>query len=435
MATPWVENQEQNQGFIAGEMPKAKDSSLLEIEQKEAISFYSYLFAGLGALGTAVQNYQAVAAFAKGSLAFKVFMHSLAVSAGGICSGLINYGMNLELLEDFRKRLKSKEKPLVERLGLNAWQTLQYYSGLFVFIVTGILFGLMAFTFAMSGPLGLASIAIGVFVAGVMTIQEVETWLQSYEPKSDEEKTLTGSQKIGKWVGHIIAAGNVIALSLLFALSLSQALLICNVALVPALIAGFAVAFSFGAFTEFYFYNFHLSSFCSKFNEKIDEFSHTSYANLGLFCAVTNALVNAALTYVGVMMLGALLVSAHLALPPLAIVTTLAVFSAIFAGSASFTLGIDFWIRTFSSKKKEEKSEAVGENEQVVEANKFSTEDSSTTEVDKPLAKEKQTTHGSNRNILFANPPSTVSLGHTAANSETVEGNPLTFGKTRVSNF
>jgi preprotein translocase subunit SecF len=57
------------------------------------------------------------------------------------------------------------------------------------------------------------------------------------------------------------------------------------------------------------------------------------------------------------MMLSTLLISAHIFLPPLAIVTTLAVISALFAGAASFTLGVDFWIRTFSKESKDNKQE------------------------------------------------------------------------------
>lgn len=347
-----LRTEEQEESNIV-QFPKTKVAEAVEKET----SPYSYLFAGLGALGTAIQNYQAIAALANGGRLLQIWMQALAIGAGGLCSGLINYGVNLELLEDFRKRMTSEQESLVKRLNLNAWQQLQYYAGLFVFVVTGILFGLMAFTFAMSGPLGLVSIAIGVFVAGVMTIQEVETWLQSYETPEEDTEELTQSQTVGKWVGHIIAAGNVLALSLLFTLSLAQALLICNVALVPAIIAGFTVAFSFGAFTEFYFYDHHLAKFCSQFDQKLQKLNETSCGKLGLFCAVTNGLVNSALTYVGVMMLSTLLISAHIFLPPLAIVTTLAVISALFAGAASFTLGVDFWIRTFSKESKDNKQE------------------------------------------------------------------------------
>jgi len=54
--------------------------------------------------------------------------------------------------------------------------------------------------------------------------------------------------------------------------------------------------------------------------------------------------VNAALTYAGVELLTVILVAAGVGLPPAAVITALSAVSALFAGSASFILGLDFWV-------------------------------------------------------------------------------------------
>ena len=315
---------------------------------------YSQLFSGLGAFGVALQNYQAVAIFisalAKGTIpASRLLNWSIQIAAwgaGGLCSGMVNFWMNVELLDGFFQRMTSNEDYQYKRLNLTTWQQIQYFSGIVVFVVTGILFGLMAFTFAMEGPLFMLSVAVGLCVAAIMTIQEVETWLSSYEKKGPlSEKPLTNSQLIGKWVGHLIAAGNVLALSLLFTLSLAEGLIALHVMAFPALIAGFSVAFTFGAFTEYYFYNVYLSNFCKDFGENWTQMTMIPQAWFGLSCVATNAFVNSALTYAGVELLTGLLLTATITLPPLGIITALAAVSAVFAGSASFVLGLDFWIR------------------------------------------------------------------------------------------
>ncbi|PJD90725.1 MAG: hypothetical protein CK424_08640 [Legionella sp.] len=314
---------------------------------------YSQAFASLGALGVALQNYPAVSLFINGlttgvipaSRALDWSIQIAAFSMGGLCSGMVNFWMNVELLNGFFNRMTADNEYQYKQL--TAWQQLQYFSGIFVFVVTGILFGLMAFTFAMEGPLAMLSIVAGVFVAGIMTIQEVETWLSGYDEKeaTDVEIALTHHQLIGKWIGHIIAAGNVLALSLLFTLSLTQALMTMHMAALPALIIGFSVAFTFGAFTEYYFYNAYLSEFCKNFGENWTKMMAISHAWVGVLCVSTNAFVNGALTYAGVELLTGVLLAANLSLPPIAAMTALAVVSAFFAGSASLMLGLDFWIR------------------------------------------------------------------------------------------
>ncbi len=312
------------------------------------------VIAGLGAFGVALQNYPAVELFIK-SVVKPVSTLSIGASqvaafgAGGLCGGMVNFWMNEVLLDDFFTRMMSGNSYVDKNKSL--WEQIQYFGGIAVFVVTGVLFGLMAFTFAMEGPLAVLSVAAGIFVAGIMTIQEVETWLSSYDPKGPAvAETLTGLQQFGKWCGHIIAAGNVLALSLLFTLGLAQGLIAINIAAFPALIAGLAVAFTFGAFTEYYFYNFYLADFCKDFGKKCEQMMISPNAWFGLLCVSTNAFVNAALTYAGVELLAVLLVAASVALPPVAAIIALATISAIFAGSASFLLGMAFWIRQHAVK-------------------------------------------------------------------------------------
>lgn len=312
---------------------------------------YSQLFSGLAALGVALQNYQAVSLFlnslAVGLSASRALNWSIQVMAlvtGGLCSGMVNFWMNIELLEGFYARMTSKEDRQYTKLSV--WEKVQYFAGIIVFVVTGVLFGLMAFTFSMEGPLALLSLMIGLFVAGIMTIQEVETWLSSYDEQAEtSNEALTWGQTVGKWTGHMIALGNVLALSLLFTLSLTEGLMALNVAIVPALLIGFSVAFTFGSFTEYYFYNFYLASFCQNFSDKLTQMLSAPNVGFGVLCVSINAFVNGALAYSGVNMLAILLVAANIALPPLAVMTALAVVSAIFAASASLILGLDFWVR------------------------------------------------------------------------------------------
>ena len=291
-------------------MLKTEEVSLPLVIEKpnklEAQKIAAQIIGGLGALGVALQNYPAVSLFVTGiargfTSMSRLLTWSIEIGSfmtGAMCSGLVNFWMNVELLEGFFKRVFSHNDYQYKRLNLSRLQKLQYFGGIFVFVVTGILFGLMAFTFAMTGPFAILSIAAGVFVAAIMTIQEVETWLGSYESKGIEtQEKLSKQQLLGKSIGHLIAIGNVLALSLLFTLSLSEFLCALHVATFPALVAGGLVAFTFGAFTEYYFYNFYLANFCKDFKENWNNMLASSQAWLGLACVSINAFVNAALTY------------------------------------------------------------------------------------------------------------------------------------------
>jgi len=315
------------------------------------LKIFTNTVSSLGALGVALQNYQAIVLVINGLTAgiqanrlLSWAAQIAALSTGGLCSGMVNFWMNAELLDAFVLRMTSEKA--YQYTHLNSWEKLQYFSGIFVFIVTGVLFGLMAFTFAMTGPLAILSIVSGIFVSVIMIIQELETWFGSYDEKElAVESSLTSLELFGKWVGHIIALFNVIALSLLFTLSLAQALIALNVAAYTALIVGFVVAFTFGAFTEYYFYNLYLSNFCKDFGVKCSIMTSLPNSEFAFLCVATNALVNGVMTYAGIGLLSELLIAASIALPPVMAITVLAAVSAFFAGSASFILGLDFWTR------------------------------------------------------------------------------------------
>ncbi len=316
----------------------------------------SFVFSALGAAGVALQNYIAVDLFLRGlvgglssiSRIFSGFIHAASIGAGGLCSGMVNYFINLELLEGFLERVSSQ--PSGKKL--SGWRKFRYYGGIFVFATTGVLFGMTTFAFSTATPLALLAMAAGVFVAIIMTIQEIETWLQSFDDESDERTSLYDIYKkwksnltFGKLCGHILAAGNVLGLSLLFTLGLTDVLIAASVAAFPAFIIGLSVAFTFGAFTEFYFYNFFLSKFCQKFQANWEAMKNSHYAGLGFLCIGTNAFVNAALTYSGVGLLAGAFVLAGIALPPVGVIMVLSAVSALFAGGASLVLGMDFWIK------------------------------------------------------------------------------------------
>lgn len=411
------------------------------------------VISALGAAGVALQNYMAVDLFLRGIVGsftsitrlLSGMIQAMAIGAGGVCSGVVNFFINVELLEGFLERITSHKSSRE----LTGWRKFRYYAGLFVFSVTGVLFGMMAFAFSATTPLAVLALAVGVFVAIIMTIQEVETWLQSFDEKvrvliseptaDDKDKVISsnevlvvyteGTYKLGfcdkngkyaikevvdkemlaclqqykqvgdidsvdhlnkinqiltsfdtsshkrsikdifktwkstltfsKLCGHIIAAGNVIALSLLFTLSLVDVLVALQVAAFPALVIGLSVAFTFGAFTEFYFYNFFLAKLCNKFTENWEKMKATKFAPLGYVCIGTNAFVNGALTYAGVGLLSSALVLAGFAMPPLGLIIGLAAVSAVFAGSASYLLGMDFWIRKMTPVSAEPVNEAV----------------------------------------------------------------------------
>ena len=326
----------------------------------------SYLVSFLGAAGTALQNYMAVAALIKdllnasfaASKAGLGIIHGVAIGLGALCSGLVNFFINLELLESFWLRITTKPIPK-----LKGWKKFQYWAGCIVFVVTGILFGLTAFAFGPIGALAAISIAAGIFVAIIMTIQELETWLMSFDPKENEAETnvepAPSSPNAGKIMGHVIALGNVLALSLLFAFGLATFLIsIVGLPALPAVLIGFGFAFSFGAFTEFYFYNYFISSFCEKLQTMWIEFWNSKNSPLGLVASTINALVNGVLAYVGIMAITTLLTAASIALPPVGIIIAIAATAAVFAGLASFFLAIDFWKQ--KNKVEEPKPKAEG---------------------------------------------------------------------------
>ena len=336
------------------------------------------LFSLLGAAGTALQNYQGFFSFLGGITRFSSGLcQGLAVTLGGVCSGIINLCINIELLNDFIKRCypTSKEEQLKkeERIKhhkkFTFWQKLQYYLGSVIFIITGILFGLTALSFGSIGALAIIGIAAGIFVSIIMMIQELETWLKAFDPP-DNHSALnyppsalrapspargegiysTKSPQRGKglnkkgmlyWVGSIIALGNVLALSLLFTLGLAGFLITLGSPPFAAVIAGLSIAFTIGSFTEFYFYNFFLAEFCEKISEKWEKLCATTSPVLGILSITVNGLVNGALCYSGVLLLNPLFIAAGLAVPSIA----LAIVAAVFGGLASLLLGADFWIR------------------------------------------------------------------------------------------
>jgi len=327
----------------------------------------AYLVSLLGAIGVALQNTIAVELFIKslinGGRFLQVFSRAAAIGLGGACSGMVNFFINVELLEGFLERFTSDKPKKV----LEGWRKFRYYAGTAVFVLTGILFGAMAFTFGMASPLALLAVASGVFVTIIMTIQEVETWLQSFDdPKFDHKASL--KDIFNEWkstltwkkaFGHIIAAGNVLALSLLFTLGFAELLIALHVAAFPALVVALTISFTFGAFTEFYFYNFFLAKFCEKIEEKWQAMNTTKFSVFGHCCTMANALVNGALTYSGIGLLTGLLTAAGVVLPPVGLIVAISAVSAIFAASASYLLGMDFWIRKMSPEQSAEAKAAL----------------------------------------------------------------------------
>jgi len=317
-----------------------------------------YTISALGALGSALQNYVAVAALLN-SLMNGVFaatkaslslVHGLALFLGGFCSGLVNFCVNVDLLESFTERLFGTPDPEKPKAKLTAWQTFWMGLGSGVFIATGILFGLTAVAFGAMGVLAGLSVAAGVFVAAIMVIQELETWLQSFDNEKENAKSIKqifqewkASLTKGKILGVIIAVGNVLALSLLFTFGLASFLIGVGVPALPAVIAGFAVAFTGGAFTEFFFYNRFLSNFCQKINENWQAFWQSKYAGFGLVTSGINAVVNGVLGYVGITTMTSILVAAGIAIPPVGVVIAIGVVGGVFAALASFVLCLEFW--------------------------------------------------------------------------------------------
>jgi hypothetical protein len=318
-----------------------------------------YVVSGLGALGTALQNYVAVAQLASSlmSSTFAVtkagvgIIQSIAIAFGGVCSGIVNFFVNVGLLEDFINRLFGEPDPEKPKPKLTPGQKFWLVLGSIVFIATGILFGLTALAFGSIGVMAAISVAAGIFVSAIMIIQELETWFQSFDDAKENAKSIKqiakewfASLTKEKLMGVVIAIGNVLALSLLFTFGLASFLIsIVGVPAFPAVIAAFTVAFTGGAFTEFFFYNKFLSNFCGQLKKNWNEFWASKYSPLGLVTSSINAIVNGVLSYVGITAMTGLLVAAGIAVPPVGVVIAIAAVAAVFAGLASFVLCLDFW--------------------------------------------------------------------------------------------
>lgn len=373
-------------------------------EQSNTRSFWLGLVSLLGAAGTGLQNYMAFFTFLAHITRFSWdLLQGLAIGLGGICSGLVNLCINIDLLNAFMERFypvteEGKEKKQArdayhkQQLKPWTWNWLKYWLGIAVFIITGILFGLTALSFSSVGVLTAIAIAAGIFVSIIMIIQELETWLSAFDPpegwvansslitpKSGFSITkIIGDvinwfkeKSLSQWIGFLIAVGNVLALSLLFTVGLAGILVTLGAPHLAAVISGLCIAFTIGAFTEFYFYNFFLKNFCQeiqdiletlwlwqqnqgkdqekdetqqenqkKINELLEKFNKLKLKPLGVISILVNAIVNGALCYAGVLLLNPLLVSAGLMALPLA----MPIIAAIFGGLASLLLGADFWI-------------------------------------------------------------------------------------------
>lgn len=315
-----------------------------------------YTISLLGAAGNALQGYMAMVALLNSFIgaAFSLskagigLIQGLAIAAGGLCGGIVNFFINIDLLESFLERVTAKKA----MPNLTGWQKVQYWFGSGVFILTGILFGLTAFAFGPVGALAAVAIAAGFFVAAIMMIQELETWLESFDDPNQNKKSISqvvaawyASLSPGKMLGYGITVFNVIGLSLLFTLGLTTFLVGVGLATLPALIIGLAVAFTIGAFTEFYFYNRFLSAFCDKLLENLKEFWQSKYSPLGLSVALINATVFGVTSYVAIMSITSLLVAVSIALPPVGVVIASAATVSAFVGVASLVLSMDFWRR------------------------------------------------------------------------------------------
>lgn len=332
-------------------------------EQSKTRSFWLGLVSLLGAAGTGLQNYMAFFTFLASITRLSWdLLQGLAISLGGICSGIVNLCINIDLLNKFIKRFDPKHSKYQTRKDYYAetlkpwsWNWFKYWLGIAVFISTGILFGLTALTFSSVGILTAIAIAAGIFVSIIMVIQELETWLEAFDPPEawekgsaipaepsfiDKIRNWYQKSSPARWLGSVIALGNVLALSLLFTVGIAGFLVTVGAPPLAAVISGLCIAFSIGAFTEFYFYNFFLADFCADIEKKWEKLLASKSCGLGLLSISANAMVNAALCYAGVLLLNPILVAAGLAPLPLAV----PIIAAIFGGLASLLLGADFWI-------------------------------------------------------------------------------------------
>lgn len=339
-----------------------------ENNKKHAAGYSSsYLISAAGSLGIALQNYQAVDMLLKGVVPASQYV---ALASGGVCSGAVNFWMNVDLLNTFFERFDAANHGINPKTReayytpTTTWDHVIYYGGIAIFTVTGVLFGLMAFTFAMESPLAMLSLGVGLFVTAITVLQEVEAWLQSFDKnKTNDTQTPIAQQSLGYKLGYLITWGNILALSLAFSLGLASSLIALHVAALPAIIIGFGVAFTFGLFTEYYFYSQFLPDFCANFEENWGDFMASPSATLHLAYVSINALVNAALAYSALELLTTLLFAASISLPPAAAIMALSVLSAFFVGSASFILGMDFLTPKKEEKPTESQLNAVNDEE------------------------------------------------------------------------
>jgi len=129
---------------------------------------------------------------------------------------------------------------------------------------------------------------------------------------------------------------------MLFTLALAQCLLLLNCSLALSLGIGASIAFTFGAFTEYFFYKDYLTDFCQNIQKHLSHNTNSCNNLFGLLTAMVNGLVNAALAYAGIDLLFQMIYSSGLSwIPTIAPVVTIVL--SLFAGTASLILGFNFW--------------------------------------------------------------------------------------------
>lgn len=164
-----------------------QENTVIELKKKKKGYFLVVagvlLLALLGAAGVGFQNFTAFFEVLVGSFALAhAPALALAIVAGGLCSTAVNFFLNAELLYDFYRRVTKKPLPALSPIG-----AVQYIVGIGVFVITGVLFGMTAFSVAAAGGLsalgvaGILAITVGVFVSVITIFQELETWLASFD--------------------------------------------------------------------------------------------------------------------------------------------------------------------------------------------------------------------------------------------------------------
>lgn len=370
----------------------------------------NYAGSFLGAVGTGIQNYMGSVQFIQYFMgqAYSLsdagvgIAHSCAAALGGASSIFVNYLLNVELIRDFifrlkRLRLRSLQrhydeqvarleelkqnqlraqadierieaylagrKLIIDRLqaelgaenviglksGLTGWKKVMCWIGIGLFIVSGLLYGLMAVAVAPQGVLAILGIIAGALVTPIQTIQEIEVWVGWLDPMRASEASR--SSKLAKGVGIGFSIATVVVLSTLFTLGIASFLMSFGVAALPAVIAGAAVAFSVGAFTEFFFYAPYLMSFCGDVSKTIQEFKASKKPLLGLLIVGLNAAANGVMAGFAIGLLIGVIVAAGAAVPPFGGVLAVAILGGVIAAAASFMLGTKFWISKFGADK------------------------------------------------------------------------------------